>query len=102
MRWYCSKCGHRADFKDQFDEFLCIDGPEHEIHRGNPKKRNKHDAFQELLDERIQEEENELIDEYGEDIDSDAAAFNAGWNWVPPEEDEFEEEEEEGDDEENC
>ena len=47
--------------------------------------------FEDLLDERIQEEENELIDEYGEEVDSNAAAFNAGWNWVPPEEDDEDE-----------
>lgn len=88
MRWYCSKCGMTADFKGEFGDYPCSDGPEHEIHRGNPKDQLEDDDFEDLLDERIQEEENELIDEYGEEVDSNAAAFNAGWNWVPPEDDE--------------
>ncbi|MBR4679947.1 MAG: hypothetical protein IKP03_02395 [Fibrobacter sp.] len=91
MRWYCSKCGMTADFKEEFGDYPCSDGPEHEICRGNSKNQHEDDDFEDLLDERIQEEENELIDEYGEEVDSNAAAFNAGWNWVPPEEDDEDE-----------
>lgn len=42
------------------------------------------DEFQHLLNEKIQEEADELIEEYGDEIDSAAAAFNAGWNYDPP------------------
>lgn len=59
---------------------------------------DEEDDFREMLKERIQSEENDLIDEYGEEIDPSAAEYNAGWNWVPPDEDEEESEEEEDDD----
>lgn len=98
MRWYCSKSGMTADFQEEFGDYPCSDGPDHEIHRGNPKNQHEDDDFEDLLDERIQDEENELIDEYGEEVDSNAAAFNAGWNWVPPEEESFEDDENENDD----
>ncbi len=56
------------------------------------------DDFRELLNERLQAEENELINEYGEEIDPYAAGYNAGWNWVPPDEDEDESDEEDEED----
>ena len=57
MIWHCSKCGMIAYSKDEFDERLCTDGPDHEIRRGKPKPQDIDEEDDgELEDEALAED----------------------------------------------